>query len=79
MSVLIKDVEMPKYCGSCFVGDRTICRDGCPLVEVPTPHGDLIDSEEFKNILTLGAVTAQMLGSDENTCSDIQFMKEILG
>ena len=52
--------------------------DWCPLVEVPEKHGRLIDSEEFKNILTLGVVTAQMLGSEENTCSDIQFMKEIL-
>ena len=50
----------------------------CPLVEVPTPHGRLIDSEEFNNMLTLGVMTAQMLGSDENTSLDIHFMKEIL-
>ena len=50
----------------------------CPLVEVPTPHGSLIDSEEFKNMLALGVMTAQMLGSDENTSLDIHFMKEIL-
>ena len=88
-------IECPmQYGGWCYVAPEEIDErvaptvaeaweqgkpDWCPLVEVPTPHGDLIDAEELKNILTLGAVTAQMLGSGENTCSDIQFMKEILG
>ena len=35
MNVIIKDIEMPNDCGTCFVGDRTICSDGCPLVEAP--------------------------------------------
>ena len=47
MSVLIKGMEMPKNCARCFVGDRRICRDECPLVEVP-PHGDLIDAFAFR-------------------------------
>jgi len=34
MSVLVLDVEKPTDCGKCFVGDRTICAKGCPLVEV---------------------------------------------
>ncbi len=47
MSVLVKGVQMPSNCGKCFVGDRTICHDKCPLVEVPTPHGMLIDGDEL--------------------------------
>lgn len=46
MSLIIKGVDMPKSCGGCFVGDRTICRDGCPLGKIPTPHGRLIDADE---------------------------------
>ena len=42
MSILIKGMDMPTDCGKCFVGDRTICQHGCPLVPV-APHGELID------------------------------------
>lgn len=48
MSVLIKGMEMPTKCGKCFVGDRSICKYGCPLVDIPTPHGRLIDADELK-------------------------------
>ena len=24
---------------------------GCPLIEIPTPHGDLIDKEQLKQLL----------------------------
>lgn len=77
MSVLIKDMEMPKCCEECVAGayeyndndercfvcgfiksqhpwecehveidgiDTTKARaDFCPLIEVPTPHGELVD------------------------------------
>ena len=44
MSVLINGMKMPKECGKCFVGDREICSNGCPLIELPD-HGDLIERE----------------------------------
>ena len=44
MSILIKGMSMPTSCGSCFVGDRTICSNDCPLVEI-SPHGKLIDKD----------------------------------
>lgn len=56
MSILIKDMEMPKSCWDCFAchdgwciinqkieGHRTVTHS-CPLVEVPK-HGDLIDRD----------------------------------
>ena len=64
MSVLIKNMEMPKNCKQCRFGREAdvawmdcipqqvsimkesvngIRDPGCPLVEVPVPHGDLID------------------------------------
>lgn len=54
MSVLIRGMEMPERCGQCFlrVGN---CKQrmymerrpkGCPLTEVKTPHGRLIDADE---------------------------------
>lgn len=72
MSVLIKDMQMPKSCGSCklFGASHAIglfsplgwCRvngkeifrlsekaDFCPLVEVPEPHGRLIDADKLKS------------------------------
>lgn len=64
MSVLIKGMEMPKYCYTCPAYDyihSTCCvlhtevKDlddkrykDCPLVEVPTPHGRLIDADYLK-------------------------------
>lgn len=56
MSVLIKGMEMPKSCVSCRWYKRLGCEledlvtntvQGCPLTEVPTPHGDLIDKTEL--------------------------------
>lgn len=81
MSVLIKDMNMPRNCAECpFLYDGNACYavnepdslflplvcngrtgeylvnefpfhekrvDWCPLVEVPTPHGDLIDGDKL--------------------------------
>ena len=55
MSVLIKGMEMPERCGACFlrVGG---CKQRiymeqrpkyCPLVEIPTPHSDLVDRNKL--------------------------------
>jgi len=54
MSILIKSIKMPKNCDICFIRDdceysmplskRPI---DCPLVEVPEPHGRLIDADEI--------------------------------
>ncbi len=57
MSVILKGMEMPERCGSCFlrVGG---CKQriymeqrpkDCPLVEIPTPHGRLIDATFEEN------------------------------
>ena len=52
MSILIRGMEMPKNCDVCFMRDA--CEysmplgkrlTDCPLVEVPTPHGRLIDAD----------------------------------
>ena len=52
MSVLIKGMKMPKNCEDCRFEDFGGCmfrvkRSDCPLVEVPTPHGRLIDADEL--------------------------------
>ena len=64
MSVIIKGMEMPKSCAECFLRDGLFCaasdykrisyggldkkEDWCPLAEVKTPHGRLIDADELK-------------------------------
>lgn len=52
MSIFIKDMEMPKSCDTCFLSKWDTCNerfycmfDDCPLVEVPAPHGNLIDTD----------------------------------
>jgi len=47
---------MPKNCDTCFLSKWDSCNerfycmfDFCPLVEVPAPHGRLIDADELAN------------------------------
>lgn len=60
MSILIKNLDMPKNCmecmfwarsvigvDRCFIANKELPCD-CPLVEVPTPHGRLIDADALK-------------------------------
>jgi hypothetical protein len=65
MDVLIKGMEMPHDCDSCKVSDILDCtlwkpmdigemHPECPLVEVPTPHGDLIDRDILEQELING-------------------------
>lgn len=49
MSILIKNMTKPNDCFDCFFSDDELgCfffTHDCPLVEVPTPHGDLVDRD----------------------------------
>ena len=52
MSVLIKGMETQKNCGWCPLRGSCVhriymeCRpEDCPLIEVPEPHGRLIDAD----------------------------------
>lgn len=55
MSVIVRGMGMPKDCFECMVDcpvgtQRFIVTGrprGCPLVEIPTPHGRLIDVDEL--------------------------------
>lgn len=63
MSIFIKDMKKPKNCFGCDFNmydcyckinnggiDRDFwdCDKECPIVEVPVPHGDLIDKSQIK-------------------------------
>ncbi len=70
MSIIVKNMEMPKSCSKCGWFDMgggdgyrctllrksfdmwnkiSVARDKhCPLVEIPTPHGRLIDADEIE-------------------------------
>lgn len=53
MSILIKGMDVPHDCLECYVAQ--FCKEyqdeenkrpyGCPLVEISTPHGRLIDAD----------------------------------
>lgn len=57
MSILIKGIDMPKTCEECEVW--SLCHypkvpkgigrrePDCPLVEIPIPHGRLIDRDDI--------------------------------
>ena len=61
MSILIRGMEMPKNCQECGLYIEGACYakgyrdyrsimdmskpDDCPLIEIPTPHGRLIDAD----------------------------------
>ena len=56
MGIYIKGMEMPKDCDSCTIGNIIKCvlwkpmnigeiHPCCPLIEVPKPHGRLIDAD----------------------------------
>ena len=73
MSILIKDMKMPKCCSDCLLNydqmacavtgtrwwsDRIMLMDfdsdkerlyDCPLIEVPTPHGRLVDIKSVED------------------------------
>ena len=60
-SVIVKGMEMPKTCNDCGLRDSFDCwitdsyiearfskrNEDCPLVEIPTPHGDLVDRNKL--------------------------------
>lgn len=87
MGVYVKDFKMPTSCEDCWI-DENICdlwedidlydRDimrhkDCPLVEVKTPHGDLVDHE------ALGEILLQMRNDDTLTfVEDDEFRKNLL-
>ena len=82
MSILIKDMEIPKNCVECKLSDHispTECpiysiEKGdywdkrykyCPLVEVPTPHGRLIDADAFdERVRVAGGMSEEELTED---------------
>lgn len=61
MSIIIKGMDKPKDCSYCILANKHInglceakyyCRleadfEHCPLVEIPTPHGRLIDADQI--------------------------------
>ena len=62
MSIVVKGMKMPTNCAHCICAseDSRYCAAAneyipmlgkpkwCPLVEVPTPHGRLVDADELK-------------------------------
>lgn len=68
MSVLIKGMKMPKSCEECRLYEDEWCLGrevddswsdfntrwkNCPLIEIPTPHGRLIDWDLFNSKLDI--------------------------
>ena len=58
MSYIVHGVEIPKNCGGC--GRKRVCAervyllrrpDPCPLEEIKTPHGRLIDKDKLRREL----------------------------
>ena len=79
MSILVKGWDMPDDCktcdfchydgfiGFCFANDEKIADEGrredCPLTEVPTPHGRLIDADKMEKATTPTTVITKVIKS----------------
>lgn len=95
MSVLIKGMEMPALCQECDLYIDGACYakgyrdyqsimdmskpDDCPLIEVPTPHGDLVDRNGLMDIYAdrLTAV-AERYSPDSSECGILSGAMKLL-
>ena len=70
MSIIIKGMDMPEDCLKCpcFNGEFVVCNvagidlsvyhalhEDCPLVEIPTPHGRLIDFDALDEKINISS------------------------
>ncbi len=91
MGVYIPNMEKPKSCwgcrlmdgeANCLVTDEGISskQEGihpdCPLIEIPTPHGRLIDADLLKDTVR-DSVPAYTIGVKIPTFGDTQIMSAI--
>ena len=74
MSVYIKGMAMPKNCDDCFLSEWSTCNerfycmfDDCPLVEIPVPHGRLIDGDALQFKVDNIGCFYEVLGVTEDT------------
>ena len=75
MSIIIKGMDIPKDCSYCILANEHInglckkkyyCRleadfEHCPLVEIPTPHGRLIDADELRSQMEDALISYRLL------------------
>lgn len=83
MGVYIKNMKKPEHCGCCrfasafdcritgeFIEDHNQILNSCPLVELPTPHGRLIDGDklydEFAELETEASEHVRKIGGVED-------------
>lgn len=77
MSIIIKGIEMPTTCGQCRIKNAIECDEwklvrsvaldrhrDCPLIEIPEPHGDLIDRD-----VTRGSIKPWSPEDERNACT----------
>lgn len=89
MSILIKNIEMPKSCWDCFAchdgwciinqkieGHRTVTHS-CPLIEV-SPHGRLIDAEPIMKYITDGLNSGEFGYDQIKVLTEIQYAPTII-
>lgn len=72
MAVLIEGMEMPKSCKECKFWSITSCiasyqgEKSCPLIEVPEPHGRLIDKDALDIYQRAEAAYAEYQEDEDN-------------
>lgn len=95
MSILIKGLNKPKNCRVCDFNrydcyckinhgsiDRDFwdCDKTCPIVEVPAPHGDLIDRNALQcEVDDIGLGYYEVLGVTEDTIDNTPTVIEAEG
>lgn len=79
MSILVRGMKMPETCSDCELYPYDFCmvtenssdkawtqrQDDCPLIEVTTPHGRLIDADAFdERVRVAGGMSEEELTED---------------
>ena len=91
MSILIKGATLPDSCWDCdadfaykigcelWQDYEEFCErrhPDCPIIEIPTPHGRLIDADLFKEIIK-DSVPSWTIGVKIPTYGDMDIMDKI--
>lgn len=87
MSILIKGIDMPKECkgielvfipkdGDIIYNSESMSIGAEQIVEIPTPHGRLIDADLFKEIIK-DSVPSWTIGVKIPTYGDMDIMDKI--
>lgn len=74
MSIIIEGMDKPGFCGDCcFLDETQNCilfgergtYDDCPIIQIPVPHGRLLDENLIHSVIVMYRDGIRRVGSEE--------------